>query len=101
MAGTLDKEFKKQLDSFKKKDFGKEYRAYHPLGSKVLVKLFKFVPENAEESLGSTQILVQSTLDRTWKPKTQALTEKIFPILKSGMKKDFMQNIMQTRLLQY
>lgn len=80
----IQKEFKKALNDFiKDESYFKEYDKFTPLGNKVLVKVFKFVPsEDVQSELGHSQILIQGAIDGKWKPSSVAMAEKIFPIVK-------------------
>lgn len=79
----IEKEFAKALKTFLSTDFSEEYKGYQPLGDKILVKLFKFSPrDELKEELGKSEIYVQSKLDGSFKPKSIAMSEKIFPIVK-------------------
>ena len=81
---TLEDQFKEQLDEFLtgEDDYSK-YSKYEPIGPKVLVKLFKFTPMEADDALGKQMIMVPDPLNRgKYKPSTVALNEKIFPIVK-------------------
>lgn len=77
----IQKAFNEQLEKFKipgEKDTS--YNRYHPLGDKVLIRLFKFTLTNASKDLGVRSILIPSPLDGKWKPREEAINEKIFPI---------------------
>lgn len=81
---ALEENFKQSLRDFIEDDsYFPDYKGYIPLGDKVLIRLFKFTPrEDLKEHLGKTEILLPGVLDGNWKPKIQALSEKIFPIAK-------------------
>ena len=79
----MQKEFDVKLKEFAEKDHKSEYERFTPMGDKVIISLFKFQPSSELQSeLGQSEILVQSQLDGKFKPKTVALSEKIFPIAK-------------------
>lgn len=81
---ALEENFVQSLRDFITDDsYFPEYSGYIPLGDKVLIRLFKFTPrEDLKGELGTTEILLPGALDGNWKPKSQALSEKIFPIAK-------------------
>lgn len=78
---SLEQEFKEQLEAFcKDTSYFKEYERYTPLGPKVLLKLFKFVPKEKTPELGHIPILTQSPLDGSWKWGSDAMAEKVYNI---------------------
>lgn len=81
---ALEENFREELEHFiSDTSYFDEYRGFNPLSNKVLVKLFRFTPkDNLKKELGETEILMPGALDGKWKPKTQAMAEKIFPIVK-------------------
>lgn len=80
---TIQQEFDEKLKEFyEEKNYIKEYERFTPLGDKILVKMFRFIPEKNTEDLGKTQIWVKSPLTGEFKPSNQALNEKVFPIVK-------------------
>lgn len=80
---SIQEEFNRKLREFYEDDsYKKEYDRFKPLGDKLIIKLFKFVPESNFSDLGTTDIWVKSPLTGEIKPSSQALNEKIFPIAK-------------------
>lgn len=79
----LQKEFDEQLALFAtNEDYFADYRKYTPLRKEILVKLFKFTPSD-KEGLGDTGLfMVKSEISGEFKPRTMALSEKIYPIVK-------------------
>lgn len=79
---TIQEEFYKQLEEFQKDSSAEDYRRYSPRNQRVLIKLFKFIPKDSQEKLGTKSILIKSSLDGSWKPSDVAETERIYPIAK-------------------
>lgn len=78
---NIAKQFDEQFDAFAKDDEFGEYDRFTPIGAKVLVKLFKFSPEDPGESLGKQAIVIPDASGNL-KPQAVALHEKVFPIVK-------------------
>lgn len=79
---SIEEQFNSKLKEFLSEDLSQEYSKYTPTNDKVLVKVFKFVPEENTSDLGRSTILVVSKLDGSLKPASIANNEKLFPIVK-------------------
>lgn len=76
----LEQEKQDQLKVFVN-DMSLGYTNFTPRNKRVLVKIFQFKP-SVRSRLDQGLFMVKSDIDQQWRPRTLAISEKLYPIVK-------------------